>query len=1052
MKKSKRILLTVLSVITALCFALGVGTACSKDKPSIKVKSDILKYFVHDSIYVFDLFEYEEGYNYSFSFTYGENEPVEIKGESFFAEVTGEYVVKGVAEKDGKTAEDTVTVTVVDEVPVLILANMEAQADLFASYLPSRLINGFAVPTVLSDGVHKEYISQIAVYKDGNDKEPTVYKIEGAEASADGFWDGRKINFIYECKHVVTIVSETSGGKSFADLVIKVAENLDDYKDLTEDGYNINYDKVNGIISWDAIPETDYYRVKYGGKTLEQKATSVNLNEILTGEFHYFNMVVIPVNEDGEFMGKLVSETVHLTPEGLEGVVLGNGVISIDSATREVELSGKQSSSPGWKSGVRHMENSYIAFAGEYGVNTKVEFTFTGNNLPQVGFFVDNMNGNMTNEGGKGIMLMNGLFTAGDNTQSSSTTEVVGEHNLIYLGPDRMGDYWPVNNYISAAQLSSKKLTITENTLFTQKALREDVTGRTYRYTVVCYESSGYVAFLVKLTDQATGEVVSGPFTKVTDIALGSVTPGHIVAWAGVKGEYNNTKFSFDLPKVVDGDELYGRAEKTITDNPDGTKTVEMSPGFVKALGATWGQTGTIRGQGYVSNLQDYAHNYVTLGEYGVGYEFVTTFTGNNMPMIMAFANNVNASLSSGVTIGNEAINKGYVITNGITLQMSSQTAPFIYSENVLTARGPDRINYHIGYAASNTPEPANGTFVSNKEGEFGAFEDGKNYKFVLGTKEVNSFVIMYAEVYDITATETLVFKGEMETGLTKAEIEAMGKNVLLMAGVRGVGVGTTFTYNPNPQLKYPTNIEEKPVTVTDNKDGSYAVVMKPGQGGVSVNGIMSFVDIGSRTTYVNNYLEIGEYGVGYKFVTTFRGNNMPQIMLFSNTVNAQMAAGYNNGSDVGIQGQTGYLLLNGWCARSGWAGTTGPIWQDFLSMYGPNRMGGIENNYNNTTVLPPTTTNLTALSGDVLSTASTALSNDITYRYTVSTSVVGGLVRISILLENAETDAAIFSGYYDTGKTQTEIESQGKNVVFYAGVKGTDVNTTFTYYTPTNA
>ena len=310
----------------------------------------------------------------------------------------------------------------------------------------------------------------------------------------------------------------------------------------------------------------------------------------------------------------------------------------------------------------------------------------------------------------------------------------------------------------------------------------------------------------------------------------------------------------------------------------------------------------------------------------------------------------------------------------------------------------------------------------------------------------------MYAEVYDITATETLVFKGEMETGLTKAEIEAMGKNVLLMAGVRGVGVGTTFTYNPNPQLKYPTNIEEKPVTVTDNQDGSYAVVMKPGQGGVSVNGIMSFVDIGSRTTYVNNYLEIGEYGVGYKFVTTFRGNNMPQIMLFANTVNAQMAAGYNNGSDVGIQGQTGYLLLNGWCARSGWAGTTGPIWQDFLSMYGPNRMGGIENNYNNTTVLPPTTTNLTALSGDVLSTASTALSNDITYRYTVSTSVVGGLVRISILLENAETDAAIFSGYYDTGKTQTEIESQGKNVVFYAGVKGTDVNTTFTYYTPTNA
>lgn len=240
-------------------------------------------------------------------------------------------------------------------------------------------------------------------------------------------------------------------------------------------------------------------------------------------------------------------------------------------------------------------------------------------------------------------------------------------------------------------------------------------------------------------------------------------------------------------------------------------------------------------------------------------------------------------------------------------------------------------------------------------------------------------------------------------------------------------------------------------VTVTDNKDGSYAVAMQPGQSeGISASGLIAHVGISSRTTYVNTYHAIGEYGVGYEFVTEFKGNNMPQIMLFANAANSQMAAGYNNGSDVGLQGQTGYILMNGWSARSGWAGTTGPMWQDFLNVYGPNRMGGMESNYNGSTAVPPTASNLTASeSTDVSNTASTALSDDITYRYSVYTRVVADVVYINVSLKNAATNAVVYSGHYNTGKTVEEIESQGKNVVFYAGIKGNGIGTEFTYYTP---
>ena len=51
----------------------------------------------------------------------------------------------------------------------------------------------------------------------------------------------------------------------------------------------------------------------------------------------------------------------------------------------------------GWSSGyAKTLDNSYIAFSGNYGVGTYIDFTFKGNNMPQVCLFANVINGKIT--------------------------------------------------------------------------------------------------------------------------------------------------------------------------------------------------------------------------------------------------------------------------------------------------------------------------------------------------------------------------------------------------------------------------------------------------------------------------------------------------------------------------------------------------------------------------------------------------------------------------------------------------------------------------------
>ena len=274
----------------------------------------------------------------------------------------------------------------------------------------------------------------------------------------------------------------------------------------------LTFDKDNLTANWPSVDGAETYRIKAGNQAKYVTENTSSIAELLPNkDFHFFNLVVIPETTAGEKLGVFIIEDIIIAPEGSENVVIGTGA-SVNAVTKEVVLAGGESYTTGYKTGLNLLDNSHIAFYGDYGVGTYVELTFRGNNLPQVCFFADNINGNMSERGGKGYIIMNGLYTP-NKGESLSSTQVVGENRLIVVGPNRLSAV--EMNYLYASELQNTYL-MSQNTLFTQKALNTDTTGRTYRYVVGSFNLGGILAFEATLYDANTDEIVAGPVVYKT--------------------------------------------------------------------------------------------------------------------------------------------------------------------------------------------------------------------------------------------------------------------------------------------------------------------------------------------------------------------------------------------------------------------------------------------------------------------------------------------------------------------------------------------------------
>ena len=77
---------------------------------------------------------------------------------------------------------------------------------------------------------------------------------------------------------------------------------------------------------------------------------------------------------------------------------------------------------------LQHSTQGYVAFAGEYGIGSFVEYEFTGNNMPQVMLFADSISQNLGGNGGMGVLALNGFVSSDCNEP----------HNYIIFGINRM--------------------------------------------------------------------------------------------------------------------------------------------------------------------------------------------------------------------------------------------------------------------------------------------------------------------------------------------------------------------------------------------------------------------------------------------------------------------------------------------------------------------------------------------------------------------------------------------------------------------------------------
>lgn len=199
---------------------------------------------------------------------------------------------------------------------------------------------------------------------------------------------------IYEAEIPKAEFKETA--KSFVLLNSEI--NVSDYIDTTQEGYSFFYRDEAGV----------EYPITGETFTITQEGRYTFFYKY--GEFYYDTLEV--------FVGDLK----YMTTMDEDGkIVLGAG--SIGNGANYVGPNANNL-----------IDQAYIAFTGEYGLNDYVALDFTGKNMPEIAFFADNFDNSMyAGKGGKeGVVVASGV-TLWDGSTSSSLGN--NGNNVCVSGP-----------------------------------------------------------------------------------------------------------------------------------------------------------------------------------------------------------------------------------------------------------------------------------------------------------------------------------------------------------------------------------------------------------------------------------------------------------------------------------------------------------------------------------------------------------------------------------------------------------------------------------------
>lgn len=446
-------------------------------------------------------------------------------------------------------------------------------------------------------------------------------------------------------------------------------------------------------------------------------------------------------------------------------------------------------------------EHSFIAFKGEYGVGTFIDFTFKGNNMPNVRLFANELTGYISNcagsktEGSLGLLFSNGI----------ETKNGISHTGAYYIAPKMITARYDLANNFNAYTVGGLMPYLTQN------KLAEDPNAE-YKYTVGTIEDTdGTVVAIVYLYQKQANEwVVMESLAWDTDesVAVWEARGGNIVVMCTIKSE-TQTVFTFTQPytKAATASDLVGNRAKW---DSEGNVTL-VSHSIKNSVPAA-------------IDAKETQKSYISYsGQYGVGTYLDFEFTGNNMPQVRFFANSIDGLITkfndgegdTPLYTPEGEIQKdadGNPVTEGSTWWYSSQTSGLLFTNGCVNGQhsvshgqnGYLRVYYDMmsnGWLGWPPSDPNGGYVFEKPENTFmpslgmAAFAEKADTKFryTVGTYEdTDGTTIIHVIVKaEIDGVWTLVSEQKHDTG--KLATEFGSGSIVVLAAMKGGGETTTF-------------------------------------------------------------------------------------------------------------------------------------------------------------------------------------------------------------------------------------------------------------------
>ncbi len=403
------------------------------------------------------------------------------------------------------------------------------------------------------------------------------------------------------------------------------------------------------------------------------------------------------------------------------------------------------------------------------------------------------------------------------------------------------------------------------------------------------------------------------------------------------------------LPLDASGEKTGKITVKDVIINPVGygDQVILSRNTSVDAQNKTAVVTSTYTADATYAKLQQVNNDYLGFfGDFGVGYYVDFEFTGNNLPNVMLFADTIDGNFTGNPDGSGK---KGVILMNGITLDGGR------FMADHLRVYGPNRIsdtywnNTDVLFTTSATYEQDNRNMFSL---DYLADNPNDQFKYVVGSFEdvdhnVYLDIYLYKKNlqgdYEIAKTENgVTYHITRSIGLKTSDLT--GRHIVVYPGLKGLGQTCEFKFSL-PEYK---GDELKPQSLKDNavsneavfyEDGAYALredncftALAPGKEPVEGNKYLPDAYETLQNGYIGfkNGYQLGDY-IKITFEPSVaqgvtRGDNMPNVILFSNNFNP----GFTSISGDGILITGGIDVCNRVypCANN-----------NRMLIYGPNRM-----------------------------------------------------------------------------------------------------------------